>query len=157
MTERRGDPSADLESTFRRIAEERMAGVPILNPALAVAAVGFRPWQDYWLGVLVTPWFMNLVACPVGADDAPDLSKRRIALPSGEYEFTAAREAGVGLYLACALISPMSQFASQDEALAVADEVLKQVFLAPEPAPAGAPDPGRRGFLRALMPKGRPA
>ena len=31
-----------------------------VNPALAVEAVGFRPWEDHWLGVMVTPWFMNL-------------------------------------------------------------------------------------------------
>lgn len=154
MTERSGDPSAALEATFRRIAEERMVGVPLLNPALAVTAVGFRRWQDYWVGVLVTPWFMNLVACPAGPDEAPELSKRPIALPGGEYEFTAGREDGVGLYLACALISPMSQFASQDEALVTAEEVIKLVFRAPAPAPADAPDLGRRGFIRALMPKG---
>lgn len=156
MTERRGDPSADLVTTFQRIADERMAGVPILNPALAVAAVGFRPWQDHWIGVLSTPWFMNLVACPDGADEAADLSRRVIELPAGKYEFTAAREDGLGLYLACSLISPMSQFASQDEALAVAGEVIRQVFQAPEPAPVGAPDPGRRGFMRAFLPKGGP-
>ena len=41
-----------------------MAGVPMLNPALRVQAVGFRHWQSHWLGVLVTPWFMNLMLLP---------------------------------------------------------------------------------------------
>lgn len=153
MTDTRDDPSALLEATFARIAAERMAGLPIVNPALAVAAVGFRPWQDYWLGVLVTPWFMNLVALPNGPDDVPDLSRRLLDLPAGQYEFTAARETGIGLYLACPLISPMAQFASQADALAVAEAVMQEVFRGTATAAADQPDPGRRGFLRAFLPK----
>ncbi|WP_165873457.1 [NiFe]-hydrogenase assembly chaperone HybE [Parasulfuritortus cantonensis] len=160
MTDRQDDPSARLEATFSRIAAERMAGLPILNPALAVAAVGFRPWQDYWLGVLVTPWFLNLVACPTGADEAADLSERVLALPSGNYEFAAAHEDGLGLYFACPLISPMSQFASQADVMAVAEEIAKRVFVAPaKPAPPAKdePDQGRRGFFRALIPGAKQA
>ena len=36
-----------------------MQGLAIVNPALEVEAVGFAPWQDHWLGVMVTPWFMS--------------------------------------------------------------------------------------------------
>ena len=32
-----------LEAVFRRIATTRMRGVPVLNPALSVQAVGFGP------------------------------------------------------------------------------------------------------------------
>ena len=53
-----------LESAFRRIAATRMAGLPINHPLLAVEGVGFRLWQGKWLGVLVTPWAMNLVLLP---------------------------------------------------------------------------------------------
>lgn len=153
MTDLNDDPSALLEATFGRIAAERMAGLPIVNPALAVAAVGFRPWQDYWLGVLVTPWFMNLLARPSVPDDAPELTRRVFELPAGQYEFTLAREEGIGAYLACSLISPMSQFTSQAEALAVAEAVLEQVFQAPAATAEAPADPGRRGFLRAFLPK----
>ena len=154
MTDLKDDPSTLLETVFGRIAEERMAGLPIVNPALAVAAVGFRPWQDYWLGVLVTPWFMNLVARPTVPDDAPELSLRPFELPSARYDFSAAREEGIGLYFSCPLISPMARFASQAEALAVAEAVLDHVFQVPPEAAPGAPaDPGRRGFLRTFLPK----
>jgi hypothetical protein len=27
-------------------------------------AVGFRHWRDGWYGVLITPWFMNLIGLP---------------------------------------------------------------------------------------------
>ena len=71
----------ELEALFERIAATRMLGVPILHPGLAVKAVGFRPDADGGaaVGVLVTPWFMNLVWLPLGeasvatpATPAPD-------------------------------------------------------------------------------------
>ncbi|MHB1104593.1 MAG: [NiFe]-hydrogenase assembly chaperone HybE, partial [Devosia sp.] len=34
--------AGDLESVFQRIERTAMAGVPILNPALSVKAVGLR-------------------------------------------------------------------------------------------------------------------
>jgi hypothetical protein len=34
-----------LEAVFNEIAETRMAGLPILNTALKVQAVGFREWE----------------------------------------------------------------------------------------------------------------
>lgn len=158
MTDLEHDPSDLIEATFARIAAERMAGLPILNPALAVAAVGFRPWQGHWLGVLVTPWFMNLLARPTVPEAAPDLSRRVLDLPSGEYEFTLSREDGLGAFMTCPLISPMSQFASQADALAVAQAILQQLFQ-PEavPAPKAAKPLSRRDFFAALLPSGKPA
>ena len=52
--------SARLETHFRDIHRRVMADAPICNPALDVACVGFSAWGDKYLGVLVTPWFMNL-------------------------------------------------------------------------------------------------
>ena len=39
-----------------------MAGLPICNAALDVAAEGFRVHAGRAVGVVVTPWFMNFVA-----------------------------------------------------------------------------------------------
>jgi [NiFe] hydrogenase assembly HybE family chaperone len=156
MTDAGDDPAQLFEATFQRIAEERMVGLPILNPALAVAAVGFRPWQDYWIGVLVTPWFMNLMARPIRQDAAPAGADTVVALPSGEYQIRVSGEEGVGHYLSCPLISPMAQFADQEAALAVAREVLAQVFAAPAPPAMPEADLGRRGFLSAFLPTGKP-
>jgi [NiFe] hydrogenase assembly HybE family chaperone len=155
MTETESDPTRLIEATFARIAVERMAGLPILNPALMVAAVDFRPWREYWIGVLVTPWFMNLLARPVAEDNAPDLSRRVFDLPSGNYEFTVSREDGLGVFLSCPMISPMSQFAGQDDAMAVAHAIMQQVFQ-PTATTDSAATPGstlsRRGFLSAFLP-----
>ena len=40
------------------------AGSSFVNPAVEVEAVGFAPWDAHWLGVMVTPWFMNLMLLP---------------------------------------------------------------------------------------------
>jgi [NiFe] hydrogenase assembly HybE family chaperone len=90
-----GDPSARLQAAFDTIARTRMDGVPILNDALRVQSVGFRRWNGFWLGVLVTPWCMNLMLLPA----VPALWPRRrigeklkYVFPAGVFEFIAGRE-----------------------------------------------------------------
>lgn len=163
------NPSERFEAVFRDIAATHMAGLPILNPDLDVAAVGFRHWRDAWYGVMVTPWFMNLIAVP---DDAGELAglgsgtRRTRALPSGEYEFLSAQEDALGAYWSASLVSPMSQFADMAGAVAVAEAVLETVFKAeaaeavaqPETPPASIQarmeqPVSRRGFFSALLPK----
>lgn len=120
---------ARLEGLFRYIEQTRMAGVPILNPALKVQAVDFIPWQGYQLGVLITPWFMNLILLGEGehallADRRPG-EKINHAFPSGVYEFIVAEEPALGRYQACSLFSPMQAFDSQVLAVATAQEVMR--------------------------------
>ena len=55
---------SQLAAAFRNVAKERMAGVPLVNETLSVEAVGFTEWDGRLLGVLVAPWFMNLVLLP---------------------------------------------------------------------------------------------
>lgn len=38
-------PSSLLQQVFSRIAATRMAGLPIVNPALQVQVVGMRAWH----------------------------------------------------------------------------------------------------------------
>lgn len=123
---------ARLADAFRDIQQRRMGGVPVLNPRLAVACVGFRPWQGMQLGVLLTPWFMNLVLLPGHGDaDAKDLASLRpgrkvtYRFPSGNYEFIVGDEAAVGRYLACSLFSPVFEFEDQAAALATAEAVME--------------------------------
>ena len=59
----RPDPSGEFVNSFRAAAA-RMEGLDFVNPALSVEAVAFAPWQGHWLGVLITPWFMNLILAP---------------------------------------------------------------------------------------------
>jgi len=117
-----------LEIHFRRIERERMQGLPLLNPALQVKAVGFREWQGRCLGVLITPWFMNLMLLPDEGDDWEDLQigdKQLHQFPAGPYEFILGEEAGIDRFQMCSLFSPMFEFADQATAVATAEEVMR--------------------------------
>lgn len=164
------NPSALLETVFRRIAATRMAGVGILNAALEVEAVGFRRWNNEWVGVLITPWFMSLICLPSPASTWYGLSsgsKRDRDLPSGSYEFLTAHEEDLGPYLTSSLFSPMFDFETMAQAREVASAVLAEMFT---PAPPAAPEStpavpegmaaklekpvSRRGFFGALLRSG---
>ena len=108
-------PASALTEAFDLILRERMQDMPMLNPALAVEAVGFRPWQDHWLGILITPWFMNLLLMPrVRAKWQPIAAgeTRQYVFPAGVFEFIGARDPLLGDYQACSLFSPMFEFAT---------------------------------------------
>jgi len=125
MTER----AARLQHAFEQIHCERMVDLPMVNPALQVAVIGFEACEHGYLGVLLTPWCMNLVLLPNG-DEWQGLmpgSKQSHALPSGSYEFIVADELGLGRFQSCSLFSPMFEFADQATALATAEAALLAV------------------------------
>ncbi|AWK89714.1 [NiFe]-hydrogenase assembly chaperone HybE [Azospirillum thermophilum] len=137
-----------LEAVFREIYIGQMRGIPIVNDALAVKAVGFRAWNGHWLGALVTPWFMNLVLLPGGDDDWSGLTpgaKELVEFPSGFYEFLHADRAGVGPYKACSLFSPMFEFTTMLQATETAAAALVALF-----DPSIREDGARTGEIRRL-------
>jgi [NiFe] hydrogenase assembly HybE family chaperone len=126
----RPDPSAALVESFR-LAAARMEGLGFVNPALSVEAVGFAPWQGHWLGVLLTPWFMNLIVAP--RDPALWLAlkpgaKHSYAFPAGDYDFIGAHDALAGEYQMCSLFSPLLQFDDQETARLVAELAREALF-----------------------------
>ncbi|NJD07822.1 MAG: [NiFe]-hydrogenase assembly chaperone HybE [Methylococcaceae bacterium] len=130
-----GEPEATLERVYRQILKERMAGLPFVNPALTVSAIGFRPWNDGLIGVMLTPWFMNLMALP-GSDDWQDAAPGQqltYRFPAGDFRFTAGDEPGIGRYRMCSLYSPVLQFADQTTAEAVAEQILLELMRVPAP------------------------
>ncbi len=141
-------PGTALEQAYRHIQHTRMQGIPILNPAISVESVGFRRYQGWWAGVLITPWFINLMLLPADAPlpDGPAGEERLVALPEGIMPFLPGSEDSIGPYLMCSLFSPLPQFADQQSARDTASEVLRLLFdIAPPPAqPAAAPDMSRR-------------
>ena len=141
---------AAFEALFERIAATRMQGIPILNPALRVQAVGFEPVPDAAaaaVGVLVTPWFMNLVWLPLDASTedvaAPGATRER-DVGTERFPFIGAHESGFGRFEVCSLFSPMGEFADQDRAVATARAVLDELRRAPS---AAAPVSSRRALL----------
>ena len=120
--------SVGLETAFTRIQRERMTGMPVLNQALEVQAVGFRVWENYCLGVLITPWFMNLMLLPLDGDvwaELPSGTKINQSFPSGTYEFILGEEEGIGRYQMCSLFSPVFEFQNQKAAVATAEAVME--------------------------------
>jgi [NiFe] hydrogenase assembly HybE family chaperone len=122
---------AQLEPIFQMILEKRMEGVPIINDRLTVKAVDFQQWHSYQLGILITPWFMNLILLPAiktNVEQAQVGSKETHVFPSGAYEFIAGFEDGLGFYLSCSLFSPMFEFEDQDIAELTAQEALLAIM-----------------------------
>lgn len=122
---------ARLEADFREIYNGKMRDVPLCNPSLHVQAVGFQVWQGHYLGVLVAPWFMNLVLLAGPDDTWAGLNagaKELIGFPSGQYEFIHNAREQVGGYKACSLFSPMNDFNSQLQAVDVARAVIVGLF-----------------------------
>lgn len=120
-----------LVQDFTEIYHAKMRDVPIINHALHVEAVGFRAHEGRLLGVLVAPWFMNLILLPAEGEDWSDLrpgAKEVIGFPSGEYEFIHNIRELTGGYKACSLFSPMEDFTSQMNAVDVAREVMAALF-----------------------------
>lgn len=135
-----------LVADFNEVFHTRMRDLPMCNKTLHVQAVGFRPHEGGFLGVLVAPWFMNLVLLP-GPDRAPLAvgAKEVLTFPSGEYEFMHATREMVGPYLACALFSPMGDFTSQLQAVDVARAAMAELF-----RPENRAETDRSADIRAL-------
>jgi [NiFe] hydrogenase assembly HybE family chaperone len=137
-----------LVGAFERIARTRMAGVPILHAGLRTEAVGFAAQADDegqpgLLGILITPWFMNLVWLPptdasVQAGALPVGVSRMRPLGSEPLSFIGAEESGCR-FEACSLFSPMFEFADQAGARAVAQAVLQALRQPQAAAQAAAP------------------
>ncbi len=139
-------PVARLASAYRRAALT-MKGLPIYNPTLAVEAIGFREYEGRHVGVVVTPWFMNLTVVPSAADETVWVSGGtvRMTFPSGEYDVLVSELADFGLIGTCSLFSPMSEFADHEAAQVAAKAAADALFQPEEPAPA--PTYSRRTLL----------
>jgi [NiFe] hydrogenase assembly HybE family chaperone len=112
-----------------------MAGLPICNPRLGVAALGFRRVGDQAVGIVVTPWFMNVVATPHGEAQAPlpaALGETiKLALPAGVLDLVVGELQGFGRVDAASLFSPMHEFADMAAAVETAESALAELFAAP--------------------------
>lgn len=107
-----------------------MQGLPFINEQLHVEAIGFREFQGFELGALITPWFMNLILLP-GVDVGTGIAqghKINACFPSGDVEFTTAQDEELGLYFSAVLFSTVADIPNQAMARELADEVMKGLF-----------------------------
>lgn len=136
----RENPAPLVRDAFERIWHARMADVPILNPNLRVDIVGWRAWQGEWLGVLVTPWSINLMLLPGEGGKLRSLvmdERQSWLFPSGSYDFMGGHEDGLGDYQTCSLFSPVLQFEAHQDAVSTAQAAI-EALMSPEAGDAAA-------------------
>ena len=153
-------PTVFFEEGMRRIARERMAGLPIVNPKIDVRAVDFRRWGNDWIGVMVTPWSIAAVyVCGVAESwvEVPVGKVRLIELPAGDFPFISVEDPILGRFLSLPLKSPVLDMADQETADEFARVALKTMLTTSsfpeddEDATAWAP-PAADGTLRRVIP-----
>ena len=149
-----------LARIYGDIAERSMRDLPVFNPKLRVEAVDFHDDGTRVIGIVVTPWFMNVVitasplgpapvALPAGATATHDL-------PSGTYDFVVGDIPGFGRLDSLSLFSPMFEFDDPEVALATARAAMAELRRAPEPekaAPPAAAALDRRALLFGRRPR----
>jgi [NiFe] hydrogenase assembly HybE family chaperone len=146
-----------LACAYREIGERAMRDLPVYNDALGVEAVGFRWFNGTIIGIMVTPWFMNVVM-PAGkiAREASG-STLRFRFPAGDIEFTLSEVAQVERIASCSLFSPMFQFADVTHARATAEAAIAELMLladSEEAVKRGEPATSaidRRNFLHGVL------
>ncbi len=128
--------SDTLEQSFKRIHKENMQGIPILNPAIDVQALGFQEWQGRVLGVIITPWLMNLVLLPAEGEDWSQMElghKQPHEFPSRSYKFMINDIEGIGPCQTYSMCSPMRDFSTHQQAVQVAQDFLDGLMVETKP------------------------
>ena len=136
---------AELVAFYRVVERERMHGLPIVNPRLRVEAVGFEAFDEHRFGILITPWFMNMLLLP-GTDEWDSFERGatvRLDLPGGRYDFCVCRDEP-GCFLSAVLFRTMSDFPDQQTACAVAEDILRRLRTTADDQQAD----GKRRFSR---------
>jgi [NiFe] hydrogenase assembly HybE family chaperone len=134
-----------------------MNDLPLYNGKLEVEAWGFQAFGERdLLGVLITPWFMNLVMFPVEPQSI-DVNKygeaKTFTLPCGERPFLYGGDDAIGAFWAASLHSPMDIFVNQAQAKAEARLRLTEALSVPDkkdevPEPTPGKKMSRRTFFR---------
>lgn len=124
------EQTALLERVFKRVYETSMHDVPICNKNIEVEAVAYGELDEssecagVWLGVLVTPWCMNLMLLPGPETEGWDATRTGVkfshVFPAGRFEFITGRDDELGTYRMCSLFSPMFEFGDHSSALETA-------------------------------------
>jgi len=120
-----------LEKQYSKVLQQRIADNLPLNPRLKVEAVDFRPWGGHCLGVLVTPWVMELMILSNEGDGWADIkagSTISFDFPSGPVEFVLNESEGMGKFLVCPLYSPIFDLQDQETAVSTAKLVIESLM-----------------------------
>ena len=125
-----------LRDHYQYVYTHKMNDIPIVNNKLEVEVVGFVDWghdkskSAAEVGVLITPWFMNIVLLPKESmkQEVRVGKTANILFPDGEYSFLTQLDEEFGVYLTCSLFSPMFEFKTQEQARGTAEAVIQQLM-----------------------------
>lgn len=137
------DPSEAVRRHYEQVWHSAMHDMPFVNHALAVDTHGFARVDGDWLGVVITPWFINLFLLPGGGAlwaDCPTGEQRSVTLPAGLMDFFAdnpADDSGLAAYQYCPLLSPVQSVADMPTARRIAAAALAAALSPPPAMPAG--------------------
>lgn len=122
--------AAQLVRHYQTILDNRMQGLPFVNDALEVEAVGFRDYDEHSIGVLISPWFMNLVLLPGTGDwsACEQGSISRLEFPGEAIDFNVCHDEELGTYLTAVLFRTVADFPEQQTAIEVAEQIMERLF-----------------------------
>ncbi|HZX23893.1 MAG TPA: [NiFe]-hydrogenase assembly chaperone HybE [Woeseiaceae bacterium] len=157
------DPALERLIARFREAEPRMRDLPFYNERLSTEAVGFRDWEGHRLGILITPWFINLILLPGENDDWSGVDQGDQSdwhLPAETIRFTANRPDEDGqaeeaeVFLAAPVFTNVIGVPDHEAAKNIAEQVLESLLAKPgseKAAPGHAVS--RRDLLRGKVGK----
>ncbi len=153
------EPAVERLVARYREAEPRMRDLPFYNDSLSIEPVGFREWEGHRLGILITPWFINLILLPGERDDWSAVEQGDQSdwhLPSETVRFTANRsEDDEDVFLAAPVFTNVIGVPDHEAAKNIAAQVLQSLLAKPgseEAAPGHAVS--RRDLFRGRLKKG---
>ncbi len=118
-----------------------MRDLPIYNDKVAIEALGFQRFgDDALLGVVLTPWFMNLILLPIAPEPMRMAEIGRpveVEIPVGKRTFVIGGNDVIGLYRAHSLHSPVLTFTLPGQAQAEARRQIGVLLTPPAQEPAG--------------------
>src|ERR1035437_2877962 len=146
-----------LIELFQRI-DAGMRDLPIYNDKIVIEATGFLPFSDgELLGVVLTPWLMNMITLPIEPvpKNMAEIGRTvSIELPAGKGAIVVGGDETIGLYKAHSLHSPVLNFTLPGQAQAEARRMLALLMTSPDvtaEAAAGNGSGTNRLDRRALL------
>jgi len=147
------NPADIIERVFSEIHKNEMADLQFVNPNLSVKTVGFELYEGDWLGVLLTPWTMNLLLLAGPDREWQPLKvgdRLGLKLPSGSYTFFVGEHEQLGTYLSCSLRSPVGDIQTQEAGLKLAEDIRRLITAIPTTEPH-VEDQSRRALFGKLL------
>ncbi|GAB6069183.1 hypothetical protein JCM30760_02800 [Thiomicrorhabdus hydrogeniphila] len=127
-----------MQKHYDSVYQKSMKAIPICNSTILIEIPVLQQLADgRYLGVIVTPWFINAVFKLVDKE-GNDAHKTQftakvsecvtLKFPSGQYEFIVNYQPEVGYFYTCSLMSDMHALESHKVAVDFALECFKLIF-----------------------------